>query len=101
MEIQKIVDDKIKEMYYYKDTQGTSIVMKQVRDTPGVPMSIKVELVQKLALAKDKIEGKYVSAGELMRPAKHMSKGRKVSYRAKYTGNFSGGAAGSARTTRK
>ena len=91
------VNAHIKEMRQFQDPSVKNI-MVEVRDS-SIPLSVKVQLIQKLSLASDKISGKYVPAGQLMRAPKHSTKRRNVSYRAKYTGNFSGGGAGSSRST--
>ena len=93
------VDNHIKEMYRFNDPSVKNIML-EVKDSK-IPMPVKVELVQKLSLASDKISGKYVPASQLMRAPKFSTRHRKVSYRAKYKGNFSGGGPGTAKSTRQ
>tara|TARA_A100001391_G_C4909172_1_gene235883 strand:- start:9 stop:314 length:306 start_codon:yes stop_codon:yes gene_type:complete len=93
------VNSHIREMYKFNDPSIKSIML-EVNDS-NIPMSVKVELIQKLSLASDKINGKWVPPGQLMRGPDWNCNRRKTSYRAKYKGNFSGGGAGSSRSTRQ
>ena len=93
------VNAHIKEMRQFQDPSVKNIMI-EVRNS-SIPLSVKVELIQKLSLASDKISGKYVPAGQLMKAPKFSTKHRKTSYRAKYSGNFSGGGAGTSRNTRQ
>ena len=93
------VNSHIREMYKFNDPSIKSIML-EVNDS-NIPMSVKVELIQKLSLASDKISGKWCPPGQLMRAPKFSTKHRKTSYRAKYKGNFDGGGAGTSRNTRQ
>ena len=93
------VNTHIKEMYRFKDPAIRNILL-EVKDA-NVPMPVKVELITKLKQASDKISGKWTPASQLMRAPEYSTKHRKTSYRAKYSGNFSGGAPGSAKSKRQ
>ena len=93
------VDSHIKEMYRFNDPSVKNIML-EVKDS-NVPMPVKVQLVTKLSQASDKISGKWTPASQLMRAPKFSTRHRKTSYRAKYSGNFSGGGPGSAKNTRQ
>ena len=93
------VNAHIKEMRQFQDPSVKNI-MVEVRDS-SIPLSVKVELIQKLSLASDKISGKYTSPTQLMKAPKYSTRRRNTSYRAKYSGNFSGGGLGTSRTSRQ
>ncbi len=100
MKLETKVNNKIKEMFEWNDTTGLAPLMEEIKDTKDITLNHKVQLVTKLARAKERIVGTKYDTRGLMSTPRHFSRNRKVSYRAKYTGNFSGGATGSARTTR-
>jgi|TARA_R100000482_G_scaffold121705_1_gene68212 hypothetical protein len=93
------VDNHIKEMYRFNDPSIKSMLI-EVKDS-NIPMPVKVDLVTKLKQASDKISGKWTPASQLMRAPKFSTRHRKTSYRAKYSGNFSGGGAGTSKSTRQ
>ena len=93
------VNNHIKEMYRFKDSSIKSILIEVVNS--NIPMPVKTDLVTKLKQASDKISGKWTPASQLMRAPKFSTRHRKTSYRAKYSGNFSGGGAGSSKSTRQ
>ena len=61
--IQK-VNNHISEMYKFNDPSAKQLMI-EVKDS-NIPLSVKVELIQKLSHASDKISGKWTNASQLM-----------------------------------
>ena len=66
--IQK-VNNHISEMYKFNDPSAKQLMI-EVKDS-NIPLSVKVELIQKLSHASDKISGKWTNANQLMKKKRY------------------------------
>ena len=94
------VDSHIKEMYRFNDPSIKNILLEV--NASNLPLNVKADLAVKLSRVSDKLRGRFnPNPTSLMRAPLASMKRRNVSYRAKYKGNFDGGAAGTSRTTKQ
>ena len=94
------VDNHIKEMYRFNDPSIKNILLEV--NASNLPLNVKADLAGKLSRVSDKLRGRFnPNPTSLMRAPLASMKRRNVSYRAKYKGNFDGGAAGTSRTTKQ
>ena len=95
------VNNHIKEMYRYNDSDAKSMILEVGHSK--IPMPVKCELITKLTTASDKIkkDGSYCPPSVLMRGPSYQTKKRNNSRLGRYPVMLNGGGAGSARTTKQ